>query len=171
MTRGWSIQCLLRWLEVREAEGHPFPDSVRKLKEDIDHSALLGRLLSGQEPLDDPPPKTMAYPWYEIIEKGKGEPSQVWEAQSDLVSALGFKAIIIDGYPWRILEKVSEEEYLVTYGKNGSVWVARVVGVREDIQERLRDGKVEPGLAHLSKRWALEKIGESEEANENRAAK
>jgi hypothetical protein len=169
--RGFSIQCLLRWLKIREAEGHSFPVSVKQLETDIAHSALLTRLLNGQEPLPEPPPKSSEYPWYDIVEKGKGEPNDVWEAEDDLEQAFGYKALVIDKHPWRILRKISDEEFIVTYGKSDSQWLAKVVGVREDIQEHLREGHVDAGFARLAKRWVVEQIHEVAEGRNERIGK
>ena len=60
----WGIICLLRWLRIRADNGKPFPESLGQLEVDIDHSALLRRLLSGKEPLPQPPPLKHSYPDY-----------------------------------------------------------------------------------------------------------
>ena len=60
----WGVECLLRWLEIRQQEGKPFPISLFNLKADIDHSALLQRLLAGKEPLPHPPLLKHSYPDY-----------------------------------------------------------------------------------------------------------
>ena len=60
----WVIGCLLRWLEIRTENGKPFPQSAAQLSVDIDHSSLLSRLLSGKEPLPEPPPLRYGYPDY-----------------------------------------------------------------------------------------------------------
>ena len=66
-----GVACLVKWLEVREQEGKPFPASLGQLKVDIDHSALLRRLLDGKQPLPHPPPLKHSYPDYEAVEGGR----------------------------------------------------------------------------------------------------
>jgi hypothetical protein len=61
-----TLQAVAEWLEVLAESNYGMPTSS-----DVDHSALLHRLLEGKDPLPDPPPRSMSYPWYELIEKGE----------------------------------------------------------------------------------------------------
>ncbi len=106
--RLWSFQCLIDWLEVRAREGHKFPSNVGELAADIDHSVLLQRLTEGKQPLLIAPPRSFSTPWYELIEKGEASPFEVYPVANFLV---------IDQFEWKILNKVSNEEYIVTYGE------------------------------------------------------
>ena len=63
-----GISALMRWLEVCQQEGKPFPTSLAHLKANIDHSSLLQRLLDGKEALPQPPPLKDSYPDYEAVE-------------------------------------------------------------------------------------------------------
>ena len=62
---GRIINCLIRWLAIREAHGQPMPLFAVNLAADVDHSSLLRRLLSGKEPFPLPPILTDGYPDYE----------------------------------------------------------------------------------------------------------
>lgn len=56
-----------RWLELRisHQKGYDFNNyNLHQLIADIDHSALLNRLLNGKEPLPFPPPVQNSYPVY-----------------------------------------------------------------------------------------------------------
>ena len=61
-----------RWLYLKEQHERNFGRGERRWKDgeltrltvDVDHSALLYRLLSGKEPLPEPPPLEHAYPKY-----------------------------------------------------------------------------------------------------------
>jgi hypothetical protein len=54
-----TLRCVKQWLEIKNR---------RTLREttaaDVDHSALLRRLLAGKEPLPEPPPLKNGYPDY-----------------------------------------------------------------------------------------------------------
>src|SRR5262249_3180515 len=67
-----GIMCLLRWVEIREENGHPVPPYMRAIEGDLFHSPLLRRLLDGKEPLPCPPPERKGQPWYELLETGRG---------------------------------------------------------------------------------------------------
>lgn len=67
------ISIIARWLYIREfhesPSGTPWAQydhgfAMRQMRADVDHSALLRRLLEGKEPLDEPPPKLYSYPVY-----------------------------------------------------------------------------------------------------------
>jgi hypothetical protein len=88
---------------------------------DLSHSALFGRLLSGKEPLPTPPPTSHSYPWYSLIDEGKGQ-CELWIDEE--------MGVVINQNPtWKIEEKVSEDEYVVSYKE---ALRCRVVKVRPD---------------------------------------
>ncbi len=65
----FARQQMSRWLRIRAQypDRHgPLTDPrvLTQLGADVDHSALLFRLLRGREPLPEPPPKEHAYPVY-----------------------------------------------------------------------------------------------------------
>lgn len=61
------LDCVTKWITIREDNGLG-PAGVP----DPYHSALLPRLLSGDKPLESPPPKYFSRPWYDIVEKEEG---------------------------------------------------------------------------------------------------
>jgi hypothetical protein len=109
-----GIMCLLRWVEIREENGHPVPFFLRAMEGDIFHSPLLRRLLEGKEPLKHPPPEANGQPWYELAETGRGVARNVrpWEWAPE-------HKIAIDDGIWTILEKRSDAEYVVAYRQGG----------------------------------------------------
>ena len=157
---GWSTQCLLNWLKIKQKEGHRFPSSAEELENDLNHSALFKRMLSGLDPLGTPPPTSMNQPWYELAEKGEGYPKEVYVASQSQVAALGYDALVIDNFPWRIVEKVSDSEYLITYGSGVDTWRAAVVGIQDNIKEDLKDGRIDPGFSSMVYRWRVDKISD-----------
>lgn len=156
--RGWSIDCLLRWLRVREEAGHPFPQSLRQLEADIAHSALLTRLLEGKDPLPEPPPRAMAYPWYELIEKGRAEAYEVFELTGGVEEGSGYQVLVVDQYPWKIVKKVSEDEYLVTYDEGKTQWKAYAVVVEESIDADMdAPPEILTSRGRIVKKWIIER--------------
>lgn len=62
-----------RWLAIRDKHDPRYQDLIKEgrtgqMMADIEHSSLLLRLLSGKEPLDEPPPLTHGYPDYKAVE-------------------------------------------------------------------------------------------------------
>ena len=80
---------------------------------DIFHSHLLRRLLEGKDPLEAPPPESFGQPWYELVELGRGSATEVkpWEWAPD-------QKISVNRGIWTILEKKSDNEFIVTYRLN-----------------------------------------------------
>ena len=66
---GFAIKAMSRYIRILEEQKKRSPTPA-----DIDHSALLNRLLSGKEPLPEPPPLFFGYPAYQLEE---GEPHVV----------------------------------------------------------------------------------------------
>lgn len=129
------IQTVVRWLIIRcewgpEHQQNWVRNALKVLADpillaDVDHSALLERLLAGKAPLPIPPPLRFGYPWYDLVESGAGEAAEV-HAHGDY--------LVICQYPWRILERVSDREYVVTYGDVEAAagrWRVRQTGTHE----------------------------------------
>lgn len=83
-------------------------------------SALFARLLEGKKPFIYPPPCAYSYPWYEVIEEkgpfnlsleAKNLEEIIWENLSEE------KQVLIEQTPWKLLEKISEQEVRVTFGR------------------------------------------------------
>lgn len=90
-----SINTFLRWLKIREENGTRLSD-FNTLLADVQKSSLLRRLLAGKEPLPVAPPRKYAYPWYELVENGCAE-------ESDVQIIPGQKMVAICQYAWTLL--------------------------------------------------------------------
>lgn len=152
-----DIEKLLKWLEIREENGIEFPSSLSSLKIDIDHSALLQRLLEGKDPLPIPPPRSFSYPWYDLIEKGEAHPCEVWEMPPGL-NHEDFPMLVIDQFAgWKVLEKISDTEWVAThsYGdRKNPKWAEgkwRVYQIGSRVPQN-------PGNGSFNKLWKIEKI-------------
>lgn len=108
-----GIMCFFRWIQIRAENGHPIPNFLPAMEGDIFHSHLLRRMLSGKEPLESPPPESFGQPWYELVENGHGIASEVkpWEWAPD-------QKISVNQGIWTIIEKKSDDEYVVNYRLN-----------------------------------------------------
>lgn len=68
----FALRQFSRWLRLKEEHERDFgrgekrwyPGELRRHIPDVDHSALLFRLLRGREPLPEPPPLENGYPVY-----------------------------------------------------------------------------------------------------------
>jgi hypothetical protein len=113
-TEAWrGIMCFLRWIQIRAENGHPIPNFLPAIEEDVFYSHLLRRLLAGKDALESPPPESFAQPWYDLVESGQGIATEVkpWEWAPE-------QKISINQGIWTILEKKSDSEYLVMYRLN-----------------------------------------------------
>ncbi len=108
-----DIETFLRWLEIREKNGQGVRDT-QQLRIDADHSGLLRRLLAGEEPAAEAPPLAYSYPWVELIKTGRGDPFEVYEAHPEGV-IFPRDSLIIDQTWWHVLEKLGDDEWIVTY--------------------------------------------------------
>lgn len=99
------------WLRIRENEGLIFPDNAVQFYADIAHSSLLRRLLKDDKIFDNPPPRAFAYHWYDLLENEKGKPFEVH--YNDMF--FKFPALIIDQSVWKIIEHISNDEYICVY--------------------------------------------------------
>lgn len=118
---------LVKYIEIaREQYGREWlPQQV-----DICKSALFNRMLSGKEPLPFAPPRAFSYPRYDIFD----EPNKIHEAFEVVQDG---DTLIINQCPWCIIQKVSDDEYLVKYKsapvcrvwKNLDAPVSRVVDI------------------------------------------
>lgn len=103
---------LFKWLSIREEHGLEFPTNVQQLQIYMMKSALLSRLIEGKDPLPYPPPLSFSYPWYSLIETGEANIIDLWE--DNLLISNG-PVIMIHQFPWKILQKIDEDSWLVTY--------------------------------------------------------
>jgi hypothetical protein len=178
-----GIKALIQWLALREEHGRPFPSSLEQLQCDLDHSALLLRLLEGKEPFPEPPPRAHSYPNYGLLENGWHDPLEVneYDKGSSLAKDEGGPVIVIDQTIWKLIAKVGDEEWIVTYevpdtkklaelARKANMMLADYLKKtgRNDIPMRFASGKwrvrrdgiredVDPSSS-LSKKWRLEKI-------------
>jgi hypothetical protein len=101
---------IMLWIRtVREAGvryGNPFygPDWLPS-DADFNKSALLERIRSGLQPMDEPPPVGFACPWYALVE----------DAGPHYIFEVWFKdnCAIINQNPFTLYEKLGEKEYIV----------------------------------------------------------
>jgi ADP-ribosylglycohydrolase len=140
-----DIECFLRWLEIREREQGRDRGSAWSLRVDALHSALhsalLQRLLDGDEPLPKPPPRAFSYPWYELLERGCADAFEVW-------SRPGSTEVVINQYPWKLVRERAPNDWEVTYGDGSTLWRCYCAG--DDA---------------FGKKWRLERIDSPPETN------
>ena len=112
-----TIDIVIKWLKIRNKFSLRPEDYMRveQLYADILHSSLLNRLLAGQEEYSEPPPLCMSYPWYGLIEDGKGIGCEVHGIDS--------KYLVLNQHPWQIVEEIHpNQEYLVKYSSTSPVY-------------------------------------------------
>lgn len=85
-------------------------------------SALFSRLLSGKQPLKNPPPVSFGYPWFDVIEgdgpwdifdlclKARFSPSRITEAKRNTIDT-----VVLNQDAWNIVRYISESAAIVTH--------------------------------------------------------
>lgn len=112
-----SINSFFRWLKIREENGIKLSD-FKALLTDAQHSSLFRRLLSGKDPLEVAPPKKYAYPWYELVESGQAE-------ETDVRVISDQKIVVICRFVWSIISLVEMDHYIirpVTHRPEDQAW-------------------------------------------------
>lgn len=81
-------------------------------------SALFHRLLTGKQPLPNPPPLDFSYPWYDVIE-GPGPWDVISHGISNTIDAFrridAPDTVVINQHPWLLLEALSSTEAIVSH--------------------------------------------------------
>lgn len=109
------------WVRLRDR-----PDYTAALTPaEVEHSALLRRLLSGQSALPEPPPRSYSYPWYELIENGIST-CECWEMTDEQRSVWGGRGptLIVNQTPWELLRKEGDT-FIVTHERAPGEWRVR----------------------------------------------
>lgn len=110
-----TLRAVAEWLDILNEVGYGSPTMA-----DVDHSALLHRLLEGKDPLPEPPPRSMSYPWYELIEKGE-DIADIHEFPPVEDGAEGGKFLAINQAVWDIVEKQDDDHYTVRWAATGLI--------------------------------------------------
>jgi hypothetical protein len=125
------LGCVSRWVQVALGEDYrPAVDGAShggawaNLPVEIAHSALLQRLVSGQEPLDLAPPRAGSYPWYDLYETGKGNVCDVFVPSEPLAGHS--RPIIIDQGVWSLLDEREDGSWTVQWAEGHPLFHLRV---------------------------------------------
>lgn len=110
-----GILTLLEWLSIRDQSGLEYPNSVASLKINIFKSSLLSRMLEGKVIYPYPPPTSFSYPWYYLLENKADQATMVWEEDGTVFLLHDYKAIYINQHPWKIIKKISDNEFYCVY--------------------------------------------------------
>src|ERR1035437_7474419 len=122
-----TLEAVKEWLRIRVAHEARLDEAtkavLRQLIPDIDHSALLRRLLSGGEALEQAPPRAYSYPWYSLVEEGKAvggfEVFFMPEGMGIDADGRNPMMVVIAQSPWVILGGVQDQGWLVEYPETG----------------------------------------------------
>jgi hypothetical protein len=116
-----AVDTVIRWLAIRERSGQPMPTSYRQLVDDIRHSALLHRLLSGMDPLGAAPPRCYGQPWYNLLDTGAATGCDIKPLKDRLGAA---PRVAINEYPWVVVEHLPDGGYVVQYNPQSPRFLA-----------------------------------------------
>lgn len=123
-----TLNCIKRWLAIKDQES-----KVDEMKRgtgyinmiiDMEHSALLPRLISGKEPYIYPPPKAYSRPWYKLLDNnGAVICTKIFEDSWN-----GKQRIVMQNWGWDLVQKNSDKEYIVRYSEEeGTLWLLKNV--------------------------------------------
>ena len=133
----WIIDMIGEWYAIREQSGLD-RDPTRA---DVDHSALLWRLLSGEKALRYPPPRSFSYPNYEAAEGNEFKPMNVWFAGDIIGDNIKCEAaidpnepcpntVIIDQATWEIVSREGDL-FEIRCPTDPATWTLRLSLVRD----------------------------------------
>ena len=106
------VRTIARWLEIRERSGQPMATTYRQLLDDVRHSALLHRMLTGVDALGAAPPRSFGQPWYGLLESGSATGCDLKPLRDRLDAA---PRVAINECPWLVVEQISGDAYIVQY--------------------------------------------------------
>ncbi|HEY2704611.1 MAG TPA: hypothetical protein VGL20_13050 [Candidatus Dormibacteraeota bacterium] len=116
------VGSIVRWLAIREVSGQPLPATYRQMIDDVEHSALLHRLLSGRDPHGAAPPRSYGQPWYGLLESGSASGCDL-KPLKDRHGAL--PRVAINECPWRVLRQLDGGACVVQYSSRTPRFLAR----------------------------------------------
>lgn len=120
---------IFQWLEIKARVGglEPAQLTVSHLLDEAKASALLPRLLQGKPPLPEQPPLSFGQPWYAIVEEGTAH--VVAEEVPNHLRAHYPKHILINRFPWSVVEHAETDSYMVSWRPDGPLyWLALCKG-------------------------------------------
>ena len=135
----------------QERYGHP-------TEADVQHSALLQRLLSGKKPLPLPPPLAMSYPNYSLVENGRDTPFEV----SSVKDSRGVQYVAINQSRWNLVKELPKENempvYIVTWKDQPQQYIVKWALLSREVSTC--EGT--PGIWRKEKRngWLMERYDE-----------
>lgn len=115
------VKATVTWVDI--ARTFKYDEHWTPSIADIMKSALLRRLLMGQEPLKVPPPRAYSYPWYKLIDSGRdyflhlekgGADGGVIKPYGRLGEA-GDYMVICQDPSWKIIGMDADDNFKVTY--------------------------------------------------------
>ena len=104
----FAIACFERYITMAKKDQN-------NLWNDIDHSSLLRRLLLGKKVFKYPPPLSLSYPAYELLENGSMQ-CEAFKLNSVLKGHTGQDMMIINQHGYKIISDNGNEEYELEYG-------------------------------------------------------
>jgi hypothetical protein len=116
-----AIETVIRWVRTRERGRLPMATSYDQLIDDIRHSALLRRMLSGAEPLAVAPPRSYGQPWYRLVDEGRASGCEL----TPLMDRSGAAPhVAINESAWEVVERRTDGSYVVQYQSGAPLYVA-----------------------------------------------
>ncbi len=115
------LRCVSEWavLAIREGYEPAIKGALHEqgawanLPVEIDHSALLKRLIQGKKPLEMAPPRSHSYPWYNLYENGEGNAYEVTVVERPLGEVE--RPIVIDQGVWMLLQELGANRYVAQW--------------------------------------------------------
>ena len=114
------LDVLIEWLRVRDRGGRPLPLGYDGLADELEHSALLHRMLTGKAPLAEAPPRSYGQPWYALVEDGVATDCELVTLKDRLGAS---PKVAINQTAWEVVGTV-DGGYVVRYGGGDQLYVA-----------------------------------------------
>lgn len=146
-------RAVVTWIRTASAAGYGWPNWL-PCQPDFHKSALLERLRSGLDPLDEPPPLGLSCPWYALIEDPG--PHYVMDAwKDDRVVGAGHWVALQNVY--EVVEERGERDFVVRDAGHDTTYRFRLW---HDPEWRHPSGRLAPGGWFL-RNLAFEEAGQA----------
>ena len=131
---------------------------------DIEKSRLFWWIRSGHEPLDYPPPCAYSCPWYEVVTEEGSHGTYEFNICTDDHPFYAGKVNIAQAI-YDLIEKVSDEEYIVGYGpyrfrayRNVELHAKEIVAINPHYSaDKLYNKIIKQDKEDMSRGWYLER--------------
>lgn len=123
----WVVVQVSKWANVASHRNRSHGGHYAVTPADVDHSALLRRLLAGQPFHPIPPPTSFSSPWYSLVETGQDTKCEVklFGRVEMMDDGKGYTLMVNQNPGWILVHQESPDRLIITHPNTpGDLWFA-----------------------------------------------